>query len=62
MKSANEAIVFWRKLYLRKGKEGEIMYINIPKEIREILGLKPGQLCSIRLDGKKIIITPWEEE
>ena len=32
--------------------------IVIPKEIRDALGIKPGSILNIRVEGKKIIIEP----
>jgi len=40
---------------VKASSKGQIV---IPKEIREALGIKPGSLLSVRVEGRKIILEP----
>ena len=36
--------------------------VVIPVEIREKLGIKPGKMVNLSLDGEKVVITPLPED
>jgi len=44
-----------RAVVSRKGQ------IVIPKQIRDMLGLVPGSILEIRVEGKKIVLEPAQE-
>jgi len=44
-----------RAVVSRKGQ------IVIPKQIRDMLGLVPGSILEIRVEGKKIVLEPTQE-
>jgi len=44
-----------RTVVSRKGQ------IVIPKQIRDMLGLVPGSILEIRVEGKKIVLEPAQE-
>jgi len=40
---------------VKTSSKGQIV---IPKEIRDALGIKPGSILNIRLEGKRIVLEP----
>jgi AbrB family looped-hinge helix DNA binding protein len=46
-------------LTVKTSTKGQVV---IPVEIREKLGIKPGQLVKLSIDGKRAVITPLPED
>lgn len=44
---------------VKTSSKGQVV---IPVEIREKLGIKPGQMVNLTLDGEKVVITPLPED
>ncbi len=40
---------------VKTSSKGQVV---IPKEIRDALGIKPGSILNVRVEGKKIILEP----
>ena len=44
---------------VKTSSKGQVV---IPIEIREKLGIKPGQMVNLKLEGEKAVITPLPED
>ena len=44
---------------VKTSSKGQVV---IPVEIRDKLGIKPGQMVNLTLDGEKVVITPLPED
>ena len=50
-----------KRLKVKLRKVGKSMVITVPSVIKEVENLKLGQELEWSIEGKKLILTPWEQ-